>query len=134
MAMLAEDHRRSSTIVGVEPAVTLTLRFDEFRRLCQEHPAVQGLLVQMLAQRVERLSTHLVDALHLPADRRVLRTLLDLSGHDADSARTGAVTLPLTQVEVAELSGASRPTTNRYLRRLAADGLVRLKLCRLTES
>jgi CRP-like cAMP-binding protein len=126
MAMLAEDHRRSSTIVAVEPAVTLTLRFDEFRRLCQEHPAVQGLLVQMLAQRVERLSTHLVDALHLPADRRVLRTLIDLSGHYADSARTGAVTLPLTQVEVAELSGASRPTTNRYLRRLEADGLVRL--------
>jgi DNA-binding IclR family transcriptional regulator len=36
------------------------------------------------------------------------------------------VTLPLTQVDVAELSGASRPTTNRYLRRLEEEGLVRL--------
>ena len=72
------------------------------------------------------MSTHLIDALYLPADRRVLRTLVDLCGQYADHARSGEVTLPLTQVEVAELSGASRPTTNRYLRRLEEDGLVRL--------
>ena len=42
MAMLAEDHRRSSTISAIEVVVTQTLRFDEFQRLCEEHPAVQG--------------------------------------------------------------------------------------------
>ena len=126
MAMLADDHRRSSTIVAIEPVVTLTLRFDEFRQLCEEHPGVQALLVRMLAQRVDRLSTHLIDALYLPADRRVLRTLVDLCGQYSDRARSGEVTLPLTQVDVAELSGASRPTTNRYLRRLEEEGLVRL--------
>jgi len=126
MAMLADDHRRSSTIVAIEPVVTLTLRFDEFRQLCEEYSGVQGLLVRMLAQRVDRLSTHLIDALYLPADRRVLRTLVDLCGQYADRARSGEVTLPLTQVDVSELSGASRPTTNRYLRRLEEEGLVRL--------
>jgi len=126
MAMLADDHRRSSTIVAIEPVVTLTLRFDEFRQLCEEYSGVQGLLVRMLAQRVDRLSTHLIDALYLPADRRVLRTLVDLCGQYADRTRSGEVTLPLTQVDVAELSGASRPTTNRYLRRLEEEGLVRL--------
>ena len=126
MAMLAEDHRRTSTIVAIEPVVTLTLRFDEFRRLCDDYPGVQALLVRMLAQRVDRLSTHLVDALYLPADRRVLRTLVDLSREYAEPARVGDVTLPLTQVDVAELSGASRPTTNRYLRRLEREGLVQL--------
>jgi CRP-like cAMP-binding protein len=126
MAMLADDHRRTSTIVAVEPVVTLTLRFDEFRQLCDQYPGVQALLVRILAQRVDRLSTHLIDALYLPADLRVLRTLLDLSGQYAESARPGHVTLPLTQIEIAELSGASRPTTNRFLRRLEQDGLVRL--------
>ena len=126
MAMLADDHRRSSTIVAIEPVVTLTLRFDEFWQLCEEHSGVQGLLVRMLAQRVDRLSTHLIDALYLPADRRVLRTLVDLCGQYSDRARSGEVTLPLTQVDVSELSGASRPTTNRYLRRLEEEGLVRL--------
>src|SRR3954470_17051280 len=33
MAMLAQDHRRTSTITAIEPVVTLTLRFDEFERL-----------------------------------------------------------------------------------------------------
>jgi CRP-like cAMP-binding protein len=126
MAMLADDHRRSSTIVAVEPVVTLTLRFDEFRQLCDQYPGVQALLVRILAQRVDRLSTHLMDALYLPADRRVLRTLADLCSQYARSTRSGEVTLPLTQVEIADLSGASRPTTNRFLRRLEQDGLVRL--------
>jgi len=114
----------SSELVSVPG--TLTLRFDEFWQLCEEHSGVQGLLVRMLAQRVDRLSTHLIDALYLPADRRVLRTLVDLCGQYSDRARSGEVTLPLTQVDVAELSGASRPTTNRYLRRLEEEGLVRL--------
>jgi CRP-like cAMP-binding protein len=126
MAMLADNHRRSSTIVALEPVVTLSLRFDEFSRLCDEHPGVQALLVRMLAQRVDRLSTHLLDALYLPADRRVLRTLVDLSSQYQDGRRPNEVTLPLTQVDVAELSGASRPTTNRYLRHLEERGLVEL--------
>ena len=126
MAMVADDHRRSSTIVALEAVVTLTLRFDEFRRLCDEHPGVQTLLVTMLAQRVDRLSTHLMQALYMPADRRLLRTLVDLSSHYGPDARSGEVTLPLTQVDVGELAGASRPTTNRVLRRLQQDGLVRL--------
>ncbi|HEU4332726.1 MAG TPA: Crp/Fnr family transcriptional regulator [Lapillicoccus sp.] len=132
MAMLADDHRRSSTIVALEPVVTLSLRFDEFATLCDEHPGVQALLVRMLAQRVDRLSTHLLDALYLPADRRVLRTLVDLSSQYQDGTGANAVTLPLTQVDVAELSGASRPTTNRYLRHLEEDGLVRLNRGHIT--
>ena len=123
MAMLADDHRRTSTIVAVEPVVALTLRFDEFRQLCDQQPGVQALLVRILAQRVDRLS----DAPHrrpLPAaDRAVLRTLVDLCSQYAESARSVPVTLPLPQVDVAELSGASRPTTNRFLRRLGRTGL-----------
>jgi CRP/FNR family transcriptional regulator, cyclic AMP receptor protein len=132
MAMLAEDHRRSSTISAIEVVVTQTLRFDEFQRLCEEHPAVQGLLVRMLGQRVDRLSTHLLDALYLSADLRVLRSLVELCGHYADGLPSGEVILPLTQVEVAELSGASRPTTNRFLRRLEQKGIVRLNRGRVS--
>lgn len=126
MAMVAADHRRTSTIVALEPVVTLTLRFDEFRALCNEHPGVQTLLVTMLAQRVDRLSTHLMNALYMPADRRLLRTLIDLSGHYGTDARSAEVTVPLTQADLAQLAGASRPTTNRVLRRMEHEGLLRL--------
>jgi CRP-like cAMP-binding protein len=132
MAMLSDNPRRSATIVALEPVVTLTLRFDEFRRLCDEHPGVQALLVRMLAQRVDRLSTHLIDALYMPADRRVLRTLVDLCGHFANPTSYGELTFALTQVDLAELSGASRPTTNRFLRRLERDGLLRLNRAQVT--
>ena len=35
--------------------------------------------------------------------------------------------IPLTQNEIGDLAGASRPTTNRVLQRLVADGLVVLR-------
>jgi CRP/FNR family cyclic AMP-dependent transcriptional regulator len=132
MAMVAADHRRSSTIVALEPVVTLTLSFKEFRQLCDAHPAVETLLVTMLAQRVDRLSTHLMNALYMPADRRLLQTLVDLSSHYGADTLSGEVTFPLGQVDVAQLAGASRPTTNRVLRRLETEGLLRLHRGRVT--
>ncbi|WP_411285436.1 Crp/Fnr family transcriptional regulator [Lapillicoccus sp.] len=126
MAMLAADRRRTSAAVALEPVITHTLRFVEFDDLCRAHPHVQRLLVDLLSQRVARLSTHLLEALYVPADQRVVRRLLDLCGEYDDGAAAHDVTIPLTQDEIAELSGASRPTTNRVLRALARDGVVSL--------
>jgi CRP-like cAMP-binding protein len=127
MAMLSPAGRRTTTVEALEPTVTLSLRFADFERLCAEHPGVSRLLVLLLAERVSRLTDHLMEALYVTADQRVARRVLELCSVYAAQARPGvAVTLPVTQTEVAELAGASRPTTNRVLRRLAADGVLTL--------
>lgn len=125
MAMLAPQPRRSSTVVALEPAVTLSLGFADFERLRASHPAVERLLVEMLAERVRRLSDHLVDALHVPADERILRRLLEVCDRYAP-AESRRVLVPLTQDAIGDLAGAARPTTNRVLRRLETDGVVAL--------
>ena len=110
--------------MALEPAVTLSLGFGEVERLRAAHPAVERQLVEMLAQRVMRLSDHLLEALHVPADERIVRRLLEICDRYAAPEGARTVVVPLTQDAIGDLAGASRPTTNRVLRRLAADGVV----------
>ena len=124
MAMLSAGARRTSTVVALEPAVTHSLSFAEFERLRANHPGVERLLVDLLAERVRRLSDHLVEALHVPADQRVVRRLSALCERYGPADPAAAVSVPLTQSDIGDLAGAARPTTNRVLRRLAADGVV----------
>lgn len=125
VAVGSSDRRRSSTVTALEPTTTLSLSFAEFKRLCAEHPGIQAQLATLLAARVKRLSDHLLEALFLPTDRRIVRRLLDLCDQYGAPAEHRVV-IPLTQTEIAELAGATRPSANRILRRLESRGLVRL--------
>ncbi len=126
VAMLGAEPRRSSTVVALEPAVTLSLGFGELDRLRSSHPALERHLVQLLALQVKRLSDHLLEALHVPADERIIRRLVEVCGRYGVAEAAGSVVVPLTQDAVGDLAGASRPTTNRVLRRLEADGILAL--------
>lgn len=124
LGLLSADARRTATVVALEPVETLVLRREQFEQLRARHPAVERMLVQLLAQRVRRLSAHLVEALHVPVDQRVVRRLLALCRlYGGDDVR---VTVPLTQGDLAELAGATRPTVNRVLRSLEQAGVVQL--------
>lgn len=125
VAVSSSDPHRSATIVALEPTTTLSLSFSEFRALCAEHPGIQAHLSTLLAARVKRLSNHLLEALFLPSERRVLRRLIDLSDEYDEGAPQ--VVIPLTQTDLGELAGVARPTTNRVLRSLEASGLIRLR-------
>lgn len=130
VSVSSSDPRRSSTIVALERTTTLSMRFPEFRKLCLDHPSVEHELAVLLAARVRRLSDRLVDALFVPSERRVVSRLVELSDEYADG-RPGPVVIPLTQTDLAELAGATRPTANRVLRSLASDGLVQLSRGRI---
>ena len=80
LAMIVRGGRRTATIETVEPTVTLALRFADFERLCARHPEVSRLLVRLLAARVNRLTEALMEALHTPAELRVVRSLVSLCG------------------------------------------------------
>jgi len=126
VAVVAADRRRSATVVALEPTTTLSLGFAEFDSLCRDHPAIQRSVATLLAARVRRLSDHLVEALFLPVEVRIVRRLLDLADEYEASPGAERVVIPLSQTDVAELAGAARPTTNRVLRALESDGVVAL--------
>ncbi len=71
------------------------------------------------------LDERLLEALYLPADRRVLRRVVELANLYASGE--GPVEVPLTQEELAGLAGTSRPTVNQVLREEQERGTVELQ-------
>jgi CRP-like cAMP-binding protein len=127
---LLRDRRvpeRTASVIALEPAETLSLSGKAFHAVCERHPAVERLVAVLLADRVERLSQRLLEALYMGVDRRVCLRLVELAeiyAPDPPSSR-GAV-IPLTQSHLADLAGATRPTVNQVLQLLASEGVIAL--------
>ena len=115
---------RNGGIVALDPAETMSLHRDDLTALRVSAPGVDAALTAALVIEVRRLSALLVDALYLPADRRVWRRLNELAG--MYGARGEVVVIPLTQDDLAQLAGTTRPTANRALRDGEDAGILRL--------
>jgi CRP/FNR family transcriptional regulator, cyclic AMP receptor protein len=126
MALVGEGARRSAMVEALEEAETFCVYQGEFARLRREYPQVTELVIGFLANEVRMLNERLLEALYVPAERRVLRRLhelADLYGRDADAQ----VEIPLTQEELAGLAGTSRATVNTVLGDAQKRGLVELR-------
>jgi CRP/FNR family transcriptional regulator, cyclic AMP receptor protein len=121
-----EDSRRSATVAALEAGETRSVHKIDFERLRSRNPRTANVLIAILAGQVERLSKHLVEALYVPADKRVLRRLVEI----AEIFDDGVV--PITQEDIAGLAGTSRATVNRVLREEEERGTVKLGRGRTT--
>jgi CRP-like cAMP-binding protein len=122
LAMLATGPRRGSAI-SLDGGETLSLHRDDFDRLRKERPKINEVLTEALVSEVRRLSAALIEALYLPVERRVWLRLIDLVelfGGDTP------VVIPLTQDDIAQLAGTTRPTANRVLRAGEQQGAIEL--------
>jgi CRP/FNR family transcriptional regulator, cyclic AMP receptor protein len=63
--------------------------------------------------------------MYVPVDKRLWRRVLDLAEQFGNG--TVATAIPLTQEELAQLCGTTRPTVNRLLRDAEAAGAVALR-------
>lgn len=116
---------RNSTVVALEAVETLSLHRDQINALRARHADIDRVLLEAVVGEVRRLSHQLLEALYVPADKRVLRRLVDLHRlYAADGP--GPATIPLTQEDVAELAGTTRPTTNKVLRQAEDAGVLRI--------
>lgn len=125
LALVDDAHRRTATVVALEDSETLALSRASFTAILQRHPAVEGVLVSLLARRVEELSGALLGALYVGVEQRVLRRLLELA-HIYGGPGPGQVTIPITQDDLAGMAGTTRPTVNQLLQGLAAAGILAL--------
>ena len=126
LALLSEDARRSATVVAVEAGETHCVHRLDFDGLRRSHPETAQVLISILAGQVRRLSRHLLEALYVPADKRVLRRLVEVAALYPDGV------VPLTQEDLASLAGTSRATVNRVLREAEERGSLKLGRGRTT--
>ena len=120
---LMDPTPRMATIVALDPCETLTLHRDAFDRLRRDHPDIDRLLLAAMVGEVRRLSALTLELMYVPVDKRLHRRLVDLAAIYGDG---GPVTIPLTQEDLAQLTGTTRQTSNRVLRAAEASGLLRV--------
>ena len=105
--MLSPERRRTATVQALAPTATLSLSFAEFEVLRATHPSVERLLVILLAARVQRLTEGLMEALHVSAEARMARRVLDLTESHTTAATTAAPRQPPRQ------PGPAAPSSSR---------------------
>ena len=81
-------------------------------------------LFEALMAHVRRIDAQLMEALFVPAERRVVRCLLSLAETYASGGQSDDVDVTLTQDDLASLAGTSRATVNRVLRQAEEEGAV----------
>jgi CRP-like cAMP-binding protein len=123
MAFADPDSRRAATVAALEPSVTLAVYYREFDRLRKQHPQINQVLTAFLVGEIRRQNELLLDALYVPAERRVLRRLAELADLYADDDGV----IALTQEELGQIAGTTRPTVNRVLREQEERGTIVLK-------
>jgi CRP-like cAMP-binding protein len=121
---------RNATAVAIDVVETQGVHRDQFEDLRTRQPSMERVLVEALVSEVRRLAVQLLDALYVPVEKRVWRRLHELADV-FDGSGDEAIAIPLTQEELAQVVGTTRPTMNRLLRESEDAGVVRLARGRL---
>lgn len=132
-----QSQQRSATVLALSAAETRVLSAGAFHAVRQEFPAVDQILVDLLAERVRELSDRLLETMYVGLDRRVHRCLLRLhevygeqaagAGGPGSPGGGGApVVVPLTQDQLSDLVGGTRPSVNQVLQRLQDQRVIEL--------
>ncbi len=122
LALLNPGSVRTATAVALDDTATWTLHRNQFEMLRASAPTVDRFLSELLATRVQRLTSLLIEALYVPAEQRVARRVRDLA-EAYGGVHTGTV-VRCTQDDIASLAGVSRPTANLVLGELAQAGAL----------
>ena len=133
LALLRADRRRTATVTALEPSRTLAVAATAFDALCRRSPGIERIVSALLADRIDILSRRLLETMYESVDRRVYRRLLELarSYGGSDGGADGTATIPLSQTQLANLVGATRPSVNQVLQRLAELHVVGLSRSRI---
>jgi CRP-like cAMP-binding protein len=116
----AEDTARAKGAISVWRAP-----IDEFRRLLLHHPPLAWEFISILARRQRQMERRLESFAFKNTEVRIAETFRELSGGFATRCEHGfGQHLRLTQQELADLVGASRPVVSTILNRLREKGVL----------
>ena len=119
-AAATEDTARAKGAVSVWRAP-----IDEFRRLLLQHPNASWEFASLLARRQHRMERRLEGFAFKRVEARLAETFRELSGGFAMRCEHGfGQHLRLSQQELADLVGASRPVVSTLLNRLRDQGVL----------
>lgn len=125
-SLLKDEPVRTATARALGVAHVISVSRTAFDVLRLANPVFDRFLLDVLTERVDRLSALVLEMAHLPAEERVLRRIAYLAAR-FEPAPDGSRMLPLSQEQWANLAGTTRVTVNRALRRLEHDGTIEIR-------
>jgi CRP/FNR family transcriptional regulator/CRP/FNR family cyclic AMP-dependent transcriptional regulator len=122
---LFDDEPRSATAETLEPTYTYTLAREEFIRYVGQNPDFAMKVMSTLAKRIRAMNEQISDVFFLDLPGRLARKLLQLAEDHGEPVADGIyIPLHLTQTDLAEMTGATRVSVNKALRRFRKQGWV----------
>jgi CRP/FNR family transcriptional regulator, cyclic AMP receptor protein len=114
------------TAEALGPVAVLALPRDWVRPLLWAHPEAIELLLQLLSEHIQNLAEMIAERSFLELEDRLTRVLLRLARqHGRRVGEIVELQLPLTQVDLAALLGATRTSVNRVLGLYEEQRLIR---------
>ena len=116
---------RSASVVALKPTTGIVIGRAPLIAFMQRSPELLDVLLRSMGALIRRLTERATDLVFLDLAARVAKLLLREAERRSGEQRQGAlVDLGLTQTELAQMVGASRPAVNRVLQSLAARGSI----------
>ena len=116
---------RSASVVALTPTTGIVIGRAPLIALMHRSPELLDVLLRSMGALVRRLTERATDLVFLDLAARVAKLLLrEAEGLSGEQRQGALVDLGLTQTELAQMVGASRPAVNRVLQSLAARGSI----------
>lgn len=111
-----DDRPRAATVVAVEPVEALALSPDAFRSFLEEHAAVCLALLRVVSLRLRDADAKRIEFARFDTMGRIAVRLIELSERFGREQDDGVrITLPLSQEDLAGLTGSSLRSVSRAL-------------------
>ena len=116
---------RTATVTAIDPCELLIIDRRDFLSFLRGHPDVAINLLEVLAQRMKRVSEFVEDTLFLNLPLRLAKKLVSLSqAYGQPHAQGLRLDLKLSQEEWGDLVGTTRESINKQLRAWTEEGLI----------
>ncbi len=132
VALISDPPTRHITVRAVDAVTVVKIRRDDFHDFRRRHPQLNDVLLASLGRTVRLLYAQLAELSSENVEIRLLRRLLDVAELFGRGPASAGTIVPLTQQDVADLVGTSRPTASTLLQDAQRRGLVKLDRGRIT--
>ncbi|AEM82617.1 Crp/Fnr family transcriptional regulator [Streptomyces violaceusniger] len=121
----ADGGPRSATVTTCGAVIARVVSRDEFLGCTHREPEIAHAVNASVVSKLRAANTHRVDFTGCDASTRLARVLHQIVLTHGERSGAGAVIRwPITQPELATLSGAAEPTVQKVLRRLREAGVI----------
>jgi CRP-like cAMP-binding protein len=122
---ILDGQQRSATALTLAPTEVWLLSQADLREFMREYPSVNQAMIQILVERVRATARRLEAMTFQDVLGRLAFELLSLADRSGKPCEQGIeITIPLTQVDLATMVGATRESVNKAVSILRTQELV----------